>query len=409
MLSGLRIAWVIPTLSHSGGVGPACWYAAEGAARLVDGQVTVVSLHEAPEARIDPTAGVQFVALGLVEDAAREFLRWLEANPQDLVITNDVSRIETSFPYFPPTVAHVIQIHDSSHRYQDVAVRHSRYINGVLCVAHHIETQLREKLVEVGFQGVCGTVHNGAYFVPAPIRSKAEGALRLLFTGNLDPLIKGVFDLVPILQRVVRAGVPVRLTVAGGYSDALEARFKKAKLDHLVTWIGRVPHETCYHLATESDVFLMTSRRESFGMVTIEAMSMGCVPLAYDIPSGNREIIEHNKSGFLLPLGDFNAWATTIKALHDDREWLLTLSQGAMIRARETFDNKRQAARLVEFLEEVRTNAGRYPPERKRGYPQASIGSSGQSMYHKLPPHFRAWVRDTVGRYPRLSYWLINR
>ncbi len=409
MLSGLRIAWVIPTLHHSGGVGTVSLYAAEGVARLADCQVTVVSLHEESTTYVDQATGVKLVALGLEEDASRGFLHWLRENPQDIVITNDVSRIEASFPYFPPMVMHVVQIHDSASRYQDVAVRNSRFIDGVTCVAYFIETQIETKLKGVDFQGVLGVLHNGASFPPAPVRKKTGNPLQLLFMGSLDPVIKGVFDLAPILQRVIRAQVPARLLIVGGRSDALEARFRRAKLDHLVTWAGRVPHKKCYEFASGSDIFLMTSRKEPFGMVTIEAMSMGCVPLAYNIPSGNQEIIEHGKSGFLLPLGDFDAWAAVIKTLHHDREQLLNLSQGAMTRARENFDNQRQAARLVEFLGEVQINAGRYSPERKYGYSPKSISPSRQSPYQKLPPKFRAWVRNMVGRYPRLSYWLINR
>lgn len=407
-LSSPRVAWVISSLG-AGGIGPACRYAAEGTARLPGYQATVVSLHEERTAYTDEATVVDYVGLGLAEDAPQGFLRWLEANPQDIIITNDVSRIEAGFPFFPPGVSHVVQIHDSGAPYQDVAVRYSPFIDGVVCVAHHIEAQLRRKLAGAGFHGLLSTVHNGASFPPAPCRGQPSGPLRLLFMGRLDPLIKGVFDLVPILHGTVKAGVPARLVIAGGHNDTLAARFKRKKLDQFVTWTGRIPHLECYHLAAQSDVFLMTSRREPFGMVTIEAMCMGCVPLAYDIPSGSREIIEHNKSGFLLPLGDSNAWAATIKSLHQDRRQLLNLSNGAVRRAREDFNNEKQAAYLIDFLRRVRANSELHPPERKPGYPGASGQTTKRSRYYQLPPSFRKWVRRTVGSYPRLSYWIINR
>lgn len=404
----LQVAWVIPTLG-AGGIGPACRYAAEGVAKSANCQTTVVILHEPRKAYTDEATGVDYVALGLEEDAPQGFLQWLKTNPQDVIITNDVSRIESSFPYLPSSVIHIVQIHDSRASYQEVAVRCSPYIDGVLCVGHHIETQLSEKLAKVGFQGMLGTVPNGASFPPSPCRNQASGPLRLLFMGSLDPLIKGVYDLVPILDRTVKAGVPAKLVIAGGYDDSLATRFKRRKLDQFVTWLGRVPHRECYQLAAQSDIFLMTSRRESFGMVTIEAMSMGCVPLAYDILSGSREIIEHNKSGYLLPLGDFDAWAATIKLLNDDPVRLLRLSRQAMTRAREDFNYGRQATQLIDYLSKVKANFKLYPSERKLGYPEASGQITNQSIYHKLPLSFRKWIRNTIGSSPRLSYWLINR
>jgi glycosyltransferase involved in cell wall biosynthesis len=53
---------------------------------------------------------------------------------------------------------------------------------------------------------------------------------------------------------------------------------------------GRVPHEDCNKLAAQADVFLMLSREEPFGIVAIEALSMACMPIAYDVGSGPAEI-----------------------------------------------------------------------------------------------------------------------
>jgi hypothetical protein len=164
-------------------------------------------------------------------------------------------------------------------------------------------------------------------------------------------------------------------------------------------------------LAAESDVFLMPSRKESFGMVTIEAMSMGCVPLAYDIISGSTEIIEHGKSGLLLPLGDFMAWARAIQSLHEDREQLRRLSEGAMHRARIEFNEMTVGGRLCEFLEKVKAHAQDHPAERLPGLPPetASVTAKGRFNYQRLPPRLREWLRNTVSSSPRLSSWWLNR
>jgi glycosyltransferase involved in cell wall biosynthesis len=222
---------------------------------------------------------------------------------------------------------------------------------------------------------------------------------------------KGIFDLVPILQGVKKLGVPVQLMIAGGHHDYLARRFKRKRLESLVTWTGWVSHEECYRLAAESDVFLMPSRKEAFGMVTIEAMAMGCVPLAYDMISGSREIIENGKNGLLLPLGNFGAWSKAIKILHEDREELRRLSAGAIERTRAQFNAETMGMRLCTFLKRVQSHANTCPSERKFGLPTEIVSESHapRSHYQRLSPGVRKWVRNWIGAHPRLCYWLLNR
>jgi glycosyltransferase involved in cell wall biosynthesis len=407
----MRIASIIPGIT-AGGIGPVCRYAAADLSRHYGWQVTLVCLHDRVDEIIESRSGLRITSLGLGlnQNCARHFLDWLNSNPQDILITSDVGYIEEAFPYIPPETRHVAQIHDSLRRYRDVAVRHSAWLDGVTCVGRHIEQPLRRSLDQAGFKGLLRTVHNGAHFPPLVERSPHPGALRLLFMGRLDPF-KGIFDLVLILGHLHTAGVPATLTIVGGTHDALALRFARKGLTEAVTWAGRVPHEECYRLAAEHDIFLMPSRKEPFGMVTIEAMSMGAVPIAYDVPSGSSEIIEHGRSGLLVPLGNYQAWAKTIQELHEDRSRLASLSAGAIERARTVFNADVMSSNLATFLTDVMENASREPCTRLTGLPpeKADAGVSTPSGYQRLPASLRERIRDFVGSKPRLCYWLLNR
>ena len=405
----LRVTSVIASLA-AGGIGPVCRYAAEGMAKLTDWQVTLLSLHDPASSFNDQANGLRIVCLGLDGNCARLFLQWLATNPQDLIITSGVCRIEPAFQFLPPATRHVVQIHDSGRRYRDVAVRHAAWLDGVTCVGQHIEAPLRRSLNEAGFKGILRTVHNGANFPALKPRQPYHGPLRLLFMGSVEAL-KGVFDFVPLLQRLKKLGVPVELNVVGGENKALRRQFQRKGLADCVTWTGRVPHEQCYNIAAESDIFLMTSRKEPFGMVTIEAMSMGCVPIAYDIPSGSTEIIEHGKSGLLVPLGDIRAWAEHICSLHHDRKHLAELSTGAINRARNTFNAETMAGNLSAYLNDVLINAESHPAKREKGMPPEEPANYERQAkgYQRLPAGVREWIRNQIGASPRLSYWLLNR
>jgi glycosyltransferase involved in cell wall biosynthesis len=228
--------------------------------------------------------------------------------------------------------------------------------------------------------------------------------------GRVEAL-KGVFDFVPLLQRLRKLGVPVTLNLVGGDNETLRHQFQRKGLANLVSWTGHVPHEQCYNIARKSDIFLMTSRKEPFGMVTIEAMSMGCVPIAYDIPSGSTEIIEHGKSGLLVPLGDLRAWADKIRGLHQDRIWLAELSAGATERAHAHFSAETMARNMAAYLRDVMAHAETHPAKRKCGLPPETPASSMRTArgYQKLPAGMREWIRNCVHMNPRFSHWLLSR
>lgn len=409
MRSGLRVTSVIASLT-AGGIGPVCRYAAEGLAKLTDWRVTLLSLHDPAAEFTDDVSGLRVVCLGMDGNCARLFLQWLAANPQDLLISSDVSRIEPAFPFLPEATRHVVQIHDSGRRYRTVAVRHATWIDGVTCVGRHIEAPLRRSLDGGRFHGLLRTVHNGANFPPPIQRQPHAGPLRLLFMGRMDAF-KGVFDLVPLLQRLRKLGVPVRLNLVGGDNETLRRQFQRKGLERLVTWTGRVPHEQCYDIAAESDIFLMSSRKEPFGMVTIEAMSMGCVPIAYDVPSGSTEIIEHCKSGLLVPLGDIHGWAEQIRRLHLNRERLTELAIGASKRARGTFNAETMARTMVDFLTDVNSHAKSHPAKRENGLPPETpaVYMKPTHGYQGLPVGLREWIRNRICACPRLSHWLLSR
>jgi hypothetical protein len=178
----------------------------------------------------------------------------------------------------------------------------------------------------------------------------------------------------------------------------------------MVIWTGRVPHERCYDIAAESDIFLMASRKEPFGMVTIEAMSMGCVPVAYDVLSGSTEIIEPGKSGLLVPLGDIRTWANEIRSLHLDRKRLAELSAGAISRARTHFNADVMAQNMAQFITDVTARAENHPAKRESGMPPETppIYVPRPRGYQRLPEGLRVWIRNRVCASPKLSHWLLS-
>lgn len=69
----------------------------------------------------------------------------------------------------------------------------------------------------------------------------------------------------------------------------------------------------------ESSIFILSSRTEAFGLVLTEAEACGLPIVAFDCPSGPRELIEDGGNGFLVrPVGNIEQLANRIIKLISD-------------------------------------------------------------------------------------------
>ena len=68
----------------------------------------------------------------------------------------------------------------------------------------------------------------------------------------------------------------------------------------------------------ESRIYAMTSLTECFPMVLLEAMQARMAIIAFDCPTGPRNIIQHQKTGFLIKDNDINQFSLQLEQLIND-------------------------------------------------------------------------------------------
>lgn len=86
-------------------------------------------------------------------------------------------------------------------------------------------------------------------------------------------------------------------------------------LNEQFRFMGKKDNVTPYINA--SDVALLPSKRESFGLVLLEAMSCG-LPVVGSNVGGISEVISHEENGFLFDLGDFNSLYNYLSTLRNN-------------------------------------------------------------------------------------------
>jgi glycosyltransferase involved in cell wall biosynthesis len=85
-------------------------------------------------------------------------------------------------------------------------------------------------------------------------------------------------------------------------------------------------------LMRKSDILVLPSIEEGFGLVVAEAMGSGCVPL---ISEACTDICKHMVNGLVHSVGDVATLTQQITALHQDRALLQKLRAGALKTAPE--------------------------------------------------------------------------
>lgn len=135
---------------------------------------------------------------------------------------------------------------------------------------------------------------------------------RAVFLGRLDP-IKRVLDLV---EAVARLGGRVRLDIYGDGEqwDTLRRQIGKLGLNETAGLHGATPREQAL---AGADILVLPSEAEGFPLVLLEAMAANIAIVATDAP-GIRDVIEHERTGLLVPVGEPAALAQAIARLVDD-------------------------------------------------------------------------------------------
>ncbi|WP_423058341.1 glycosyltransferase [Brevibacterium linens] len=120
-----------------------------------------------------------------------------------------------------------------------------------------------------------------------------------------------------------------------------------------------------------SSFSLLTSRAEGQGLVLLESMSAGCIPIAYDIAYGPANIIDNGVNGILVPDGNVDALSAAIlRVVTMSENDLLAMRQAAIRRAAEYYEEP-----IVQRWGEVLAEHSFTPIARNRKF-DASLSSA---------------------------------
>lgn len=164
-----------------------------------------------------------------------------------------------------------------------------------------------------------------------------ESPKTFIAAGRIDSQ-KNYFLMINAFARVCARHPELTLRIFGKGSDdyvaEIQRHINELGMQNNITLMGRSPHmEDEYQ---KSNVFMMTSDFEGLPNALMEGMASQLVCISTDCKTGPKDLIDHGKNGFLVPVGDEDALVYTIEKVlsmnHSERTAIAKAAREKVLR-----------------------------------------------------------------------------
>ena len=163
--------------------------------------------------------------------------------------------------------------------------------------------------------------------------------------------VKRVQDTIRILERVKKE-LPVKLVLAGDGPERsdCERLARELGLQKDVSFLGK--QDGLPELLNASNLFLMPSQSESFGLAALEAMSCG-IPIISSSAGGLPELNVHNQTGYIAEFGDVDQMAKyTLELLTNEKKYTV-FSKNCRERVLKNFETSLIIPQYLAYYEKT--------------------------------------------------------
>ncbi len=181
----------------------------------------------------------------------------------------------------------------------------------------------------------------------APAPAPAGAPYHVVAVGRLE----AVKDYATLIDAAALLDDPgIRFTILGEGSEhgALQRRIDARPSRSPVTLAGHIDNP--FPVIAGAGAFALTSVRESFGNVLVEALCLGVPVISTDCPHGPAEILDAGRYGVLVPVGDAAALAAAVRRLAYDGKMRERLAAEGPARA-DAFSLERHCRDVIDLFQ----------------------------------------------------------
>ncbi|MFG1945996.1 glycosyltransferase family 4 protein [Nonomuraea sp. NPDC048826] len=273
----------------------------------------------------------EFAAEYFTERVEKAVMDYVSALPDGILVTTRPALNLIAARRAPKSVVKVAQEHMNLTAYPDTIrqeiVRHYGGFDAVAVLTKTNQIEYQEILPDTRIVQIPNAVHK-----VDQERSTQRNPV-VVAAGRLVPQ-KGFDLLIQAFAQVVADHPEWKLRVFGnGPREArLQAQIDELGLSDNVALLGRT--ERLDDELAAASVYALSSRFEGLPMVMIEAMTHALAVVAFDCPTGPRDVLTDGADGLLVPPRDVDALAAALKKVIRDRGRRIDMGAAAAATAR---------------------------------------------------------------------------
>ena len=195
-------------------------------------------------------------------------------------------------------------------------------------------------------------IHHGINIeVPAPSKACRLAEQQLIIVGRIEQ-IKGHTYLLKAMPAVIEKYPAVKLLILGNGTEKEKLQKEAAALniDNNIEFLGF--QQNPYVYIAQSDMLILPSFYESFGLVFIEAFALKTPAIGFDVPAGN-EIITNNETGLLVPLFDVAELSGRIIYLLDNKAERERIAHNAFVKYTNYYTTGRMVQDTISWYQSI--------------------------------------------------------
>lgn len=147
---------------------------------------------------------------------------------------------------------------------------------------------------------------------------------------------------------------PFKITYIGDGNEKehIQNVFDECHCAGNLTFTGLIPRDEIIGFLKQTDVFVMISKGEIFGLVYLEAMALGCITIA-SRNEGIDGIIEDGVNGFLCDAGDANELVSIVDKIRKMQPEELTEMSNKAKKTAQEYSDVNVAIKYINELEKL--------------------------------------------------------
>lgn len=201
------------------------------------------------------------------------------------------------------------------------------------------------------------TTYPSVDYVISQRQRKFNGKVqRLIYFGSLTKE-KGIFDLIRAMGRVSRSiKLKWNLRIAGwGNWSEVQQLAEEERIDHHIKYIGSLSHEELFRELQQSDLAVLPSHAESFGLAIAEAQAFG-VPVVACSVGAIPEVISHEETGLLVSPQNPSQLAQAIEQCMRAPKRSFEMGQAGSRRIRQQFSSTQSVEIMLKAITQLKSS-----------------------------------------------------